>query len=323
MTAQTLIDRIQKLIEEEYNLLDKEIRKNLLSKRKEILEESRKLWDKAKVKPALDETVGNVVYVSKTNAYKYGRVDKLEKDIKKVMRVGAVTDIRNLEYHGKRIYQLEHNGMAWVYNQGYGLPITGGVKVPLIAQAVYSDFYGMSFDDRLKKNWDAYFDDIMGSVKRGLNQGYSYFQLGENIRSITDSSYGKALRIARTEAGRMQSMAYQDSLGLLDEVGAEYRKMWIATIDDATRRDHQEMDGKEADNRGIFHLPNGATGPAPRLTGDAASDINCRCSAIAIINGEKPTERRVRGEGIVPFETYSDRLRSGGNIPISALRDNR
>ena len=323
MTAQTLINQIDRLINAQYAALDRATRANLISVRKSVLAGAKSMWDKAAVTPFLSEETGVMTYVSRSEAFKYGRFEKLTEDVKGAVRVGAVTDIRNLEANGKRVYELQYNGYAWVYNQGYGLPVTSGVKVPLVAQAVYSDFYGNRFDALLRKHWERYADDILSTVRRDLNQGKSYFQLAKDIQKTTDQQYNRVLTVARTEAHRIQSMSYVDSLGLLDEVGAEYGQMWVATIDDKTRDDHREMDGQMADKNGIFHLPSGASGPAPGLTGNAADDINDRCTAVVIIDGQKPTERRIRGEGIVPFETFSQRLKDNGNIPLSALRKAR
>jgi len=317
MTAQTLIDQIQAIIEAELRTLDKKTLTNYVSIRRQVAAAARAMWDKVAVAPRYAVEVGAIRYVDRSEAFKYGRMAKLEGEIKGLARRGMLTDISNLQYHGMRVYELEHNGMAWVYNQAYGLPITGGVKVPLVAQAVYSDFSGRSFIGTLQKNWAAYADDIIALAHRELNQGASYSQIAREIVSLTDRSYSSSLRVAATETHRIQTMAFEDSLGLLDDVGADYGKMWVASLDSKTREDHQSMDGVEADGDGIFTLPDGSAGPGPGLTGEASQDINCRCTAVAIINGQKPTERRIRGEGIVPYKTYAEKF---GNVTITELR---
>jgi hypothetical protein len=320
MTAADLNKQIQKLIEAELRALDRETLTNYASVRRAVLAGARSMWDKAAITPRVSVETGATVYVDKSIAMKYGRFDKLTEEVRGVVKKGLLTDISNLEYHGKRVYELEYNGAAWVYNQGYGLPITGGVKVPLIASAVYSDFYGRSFEATLRKNWALYADDILAGITRELNLGHSYTQMARAIQARTDRAYSDSLRVAATEAHRIQSMAHEDSLGLLDELDVSYQKIWLATIDQTTRQDHQDMDGEPADDDGIFTLPDGATGPGPGLIGEPQHDINCRCVAITAINGERPTERLIRGEGIVPFETYTERLARGADIPMRELR---
>jgi SPP1 gp7 family putative phage head morphogenesis protein len=247
-------------------------------------------------------------------------MDKLNDLVKKETNKTATLDIINIEQNGVKIYTTQYNGYAWAYSQGYELPITGGAKVRLVSKSIYSDFSGMAFDKRVRKNLGAFADEILNTVTRGLNQGISYQKLATEITKATDRQYKNALVVARTEGGRIQSDAYLDSLALLDDVGATYEKLWHAAIDDKTRKVHQEMDGQKADKDGVFHLPSGSTGPAPRKTGVAKDDIQCRCSALTIINGENPKQRRIRGEGIVPYETYTQRLERGGEIPMRDIK---
>lgn len=328
MTAQDLFDEIQQLIQDELDKLDKATKANYLARRKAILEATRSVYDSATIKAHIDPAVGNMVYVSKAEALKYGRMDKLNDLVTEQAKLAGLTDISNLEKSGVKIYETGYDGYAWAYSQGYGLPITGGAKVKLVAQAVYSDFYGASFDKTIKKNLANWPDDIISMVTRELNQGSGYGKIAAKIVDSTNKEYWKALRVARTEGGRIGSKASLDSLALLDEVGAEYGKMWVHKIEGASksytpREDHIDMDGVEADDKGIFHLPSGATGPAPRMTGNPADDINCSCTEVTIINGEKPTERRIKGEGLVPFETYREREARGGSIPIREVRNAR
>ena len=117
----------------------------------------------------------------------------------------------------------------------------------------------------------------------------------------------------------MYSQATLDSESLLDEVGATYGKMWIKTPigSGGDRQDHFAMSGEMADDNGIFHLPSGASGPAPRLTGEPSEDINCACSHSIIINGERPENVRIRGRDVMPFDDYIKELEP---IRLSALR---
>jgi hypothetical protein len=321
MTAADLSKQIARLIEAELRKMDAATRVNYISVRKSVLAGAKSMWDVAAVTPRISTETGGLVYVDKSAAMKYGRFDKLTEEVKGITKKGLLTDISNLEYHGKRVYELQYTGDAWVYQQGYGLPITGGVKVPLVAKAVYSDFYGRSFEDTLRKNWALYADDILAGITRELNQGHSYTQMAKVIQARTDRSYADSLRVSATEAHRIQAMASVDTDALLDELEIPYRKIWLATIDQTTRQDHIDMDGEPADEDGIFTLPDDSTGPAPGLiNGPAGQNINCRCSYFKEIDGIKPTERRIRGEGIVPYETFTQRLERKADIPLRDLR---
>jgi len=328
MTVQDLYDKINALQAAHLDALDAEAKANYLARRRDILAATKEVWDAASIKAKLDPSIGNVMYVSKAEATKYGRLEKLNDLVTEQAKLAGKVDISNLEKGGIKIYETGYDGYAWAYSQGYELPITGGAKVKLVAAALYDDFYGATFDYTVRKNLSAWPSDIMGRITRALNQGRGYGDIAAQIKASTDTVYWKALRLARTEGGRIQSQAYVDSLALLDEVGAQHEQMWMHQIRGASksyepRESHIDMDGVMADERGVFHLPSGATGTAPRMTGNAADDINCSCVSVTIINGEKPTERRVRGEGIVPFETFREREARGGNIPILDVRNAR
>lgn len=321
-TAQDLFDFVDDMVEEELRALGKLTAAQHLELRKKILESTRNLWNKAGVDPRLDADVGNVIYVSKAEAMKYGRFELLSKEIAAEVKRQAALDIANFEISGTKIYENTYLGYKWAYDQGYGVRSRLGVTVKAVADAMYSDFYGKPFYDTVRENWQGFYDRMMADVLRNLNQGKSYTQMARDIQNMTDRSYSDAMRVAVTEGGRIESQAYLDGLAILDDSDIPYEKVWNSTIDDRTREDHQEMDGEAADSNGVFHLPGGATGPAPRMTGVAKQDINCRCFTTTIINGQRPTERRIRGEGIVPYETYKERLARNA-IPVREVRKSK
>jgi hypothetical protein len=320
MTAADMYAQIDALVEAAFAHTESLTTAEYAALRQKVLEATKSLWTVASIDPYLDETIGNMMYVDKAAAFKYGRFDKYSAYVKDEVRKQAILDMRNTEALGIDVYTTEYNGAAWVYQQGYGLPVTGGVKLPLVAKAVYSDFYGKTFAKTIKANLGKYAQTIIDATMRGLNQGHAYSKIAEVITEETNKAYNRAIVVARTEGGRIQSMAYLDSLGLLDATGTPYQKRWSSAIDNRTRESHIEMDGKYADKHGIFELPSGATGPAPRMTGSASEDIQCRCSAETIIDGVAPTERRIRGEGIVPYETFKQRLARGGAVPVTEIR---
>ena len=322
MTPANLNSQIERIVEGILNEWTKAERLAYSQRLEAILLATRDLWDKASITPQLDATVGNTIYVSRAEAFKYGRVAKLNELIADEMKKQGLVDISLLESRGLDIYQAEYNGQAWVYNQGYAIPVTAGAKVPLVASAIYSDFYGSTAIQTIKKNLDNTVVQMTGSITRALNQGRGYSAIARELSNITGIAFNRARTIATTEGGRIQSMAYLNSLAMLDEVGAEYVKQWLKKPNGAgktDREDHFYMDGREADKNGIFRLPSGATGPAPRLTGQASEDINCRCSTITVIDGMKPDEVRIQGD-VIPYEQYSKSIES---VKLSAIRKYR
>ena len=95
-------------------------------------------------------------------------------------------------------------------------------------------------------------------------------------------SADKTIRIVKTEADRVQRKARliqtEKAKGAAERLGMKLKKIWVATKDDRTRDRHAEMDGVEADDDGVFTLPDGVTTDGPGLSGVAEHDINCRCT---------------------------------------------
>lgn len=322
-TGEDLVKQLQRRIAENILENNREAQRIFITTRKSVLESVRSLWDSAAAtSPALDEATGNVRYVIKSEAFKYGRFEKLNEQLNRELASGRRKNIRALEKAMVEAYNTQYNGSAWVYNQAYGLPVISGARVRLVAEAVYSDFYGAQFDKFLDKHWTAYKDDILGEVRRGLNQGHSYSKIAKSIQPITDDTYAKALRVARTEAGRVQSIADLDSIDLLTQLGADVKKEWLKQANGPGRKnreDHWVMDGKQANDKGIFTLPSGAQGPAPRLTGSGSEDINCLCSMIKVINGERPAERRIDSETLIPFDEFE----RGSRVNVTDVRSEK
>jgi SPP1 gp7 family putative phage head morphogenesis protein len=316
MTYKQLLELLESYSAKTLRELERAIKSNHVATRRAALDTINRLWTAASNAP--DKTAaGNMAYVSRAEAIKYGRLEKMQSELAEIINKAKRADVRHVEAALKSTYIDRHTAETYLASAVHGYNVKGRIAAKLVANSVYSDFYGGRYDHFLAVNWSAYQDRILGAVNRGLNTGRSYTSLAAEIKDLSNRNYSDALRVARTEAGRVASEASLDSHGLLDELGVPYRKRWLATIDDRTRGDHQVMDGEYADGEGIFTLPSGYRAPAPRLSGNAADDINCRCDHILEFDNQAATERRVRGEGIVPYETYLDRLKREGAIPSS------
>jgi uncharacterized protein with gpF-like domain len=84
------------------------------------------------------------------------------------------------------------------------------------------------------------------------------------------------------------------------------QKRWVATKDDRTRDTHRDLDGTQIAPDAEFVSPSGAKALFPGQFGDPAEDVNCRCGHIWVVEGLEPKLMRVRGEGIVEYQTYRD-----------------
>lgn len=116
---------------------------------------------------------------------------------------------------------------------------------------------------------------ITAQVSRGISTGMTYKQVAKQLENENRIGYNRAIRIARTEGGRIQATATMHSMESAKEQGADVVKQWDATLDARTRDSHAKLDGevRELDRR----FSNGLMFPHDPH-GEAAEVINCRCS---------------------------------------------
>ena len=114
-----------------------------------------------------------------------------------------------------------------------------------------------------------------------------------------------AMMVARTEMFRAFSLAQSRAEDICEENDLNLDWIWLATLDSRTRPAHGALDGQKKDKE-----PNGWYSPqvgwvrGPHQSGVASFDINCRCTVMAIYDGELPAERYERGRGVVSWKTY-------------------
>lgn len=135
---------------------------------------------------------------------------------------------------------------------------------------------------------------IVMEVERGITEGRSLDRVRDDIQVLltasgTDRWRNRAMTVARTETiGAVNAGVFRGA-----ELEAEQRgdvapfKVWISTDDSLTRPTHVEADGQRTLLREPFRV-----GGAPLLfpgdpRGPAAEVINCRCSLLPIVLGDR------------------------------------
>lgn len=99
----------------------------------------------------------------------------------------------------------------------------------------------------------------------------------------------RAATVARTEAGGALSAGRWDSqVVLAEDLGGEWERVWLATLDTRTRVAHAAADGQRAGVAEPF-----VVGGEPLLypgvpTGSAGNVINCRCDTLLVPAGSSP-----------------------------------
>lgn len=117
-----------------------------------------------------------------------------------------------------------------------------------------------------------------------------------------------AMMVARTETHRAISMGFLKTEEKCRENNLEIDFYWCATLDGKTRPEHGALDGKMKDaEKGGWYVPSIGYVAGPGLSGRASFDINCRCCVIPRPRSIGLSDvRRIKGEGIQPYKTYTD-----------------
>ena len=162
--------------------------------------------------------------------------------------------------------------------QGQGIPLVIPIDQEQIVAAIQHETklsenlytaLGRDTKDLSKK--------IAGEISRGISRGMMYSEIARNIAAYGRIPKNNAMRIARTEAHRIQTKAAMDAQWKAKGRGADVVKQWDSTLDGRTRDSHRQVDGeiRELDEKfsnGLLY-PGDPSGPASEV-------VNCRCALL-------------------------------------------
>lgn len=199
------------------------------------------------------------------------------------------------------------------YGSWYALEGITGVNLDMnmlpeayIKELVHRPVKGQRFSSRLYKYRKKLAKEVNAALLNAARTGKSYAVAAKNISELTEASYKRALRIARTEGGRVQSTTKQRSYVKAKKKGVDLQKKWMSTLDKKTRDTHQHLDGQVVDVEDKFES-DGYEADGPRLFGVAYQDVNCRCTDVAVVNGIAPELRTNNEYGeTFPYENYKE-----------------
>ena len=140
-------------------------------------------------------------------------------------------------------------------------------------------------------------------ITQGFIMGKTIDEMVADIQSVMQNSEYFAERIARTEATRCMNTA--DYLAAVDaqQQGIELGRIWQATLDRRTRDAHAELDGKRVGMDEPFEMSDGDSGMFPGDFSDPGNVINCRCTVVYEVDGERPQLRRTE-DGVGMWQSY-------------------
>jgi SPP1 gp7 family putative phage head morphogenesis protein len=263
--------------------------------------------------------------LTRSQAAQFIRQSRIKEEIERVMRPYLLQSRDIIEQGALFGFDTSHLQHAWAIEQAVGVSMGfGAVSDTAVRAAVglggtFEELRGIlstreiaRHQDIMERAFRKYERDTVRKIGqelgRGIIQGESIPKLNRRLRDkAIVQSYHSAERIARTETLRALSIGARVSYEQAGDFGVTVEQTWDATLDDRTRPDHATMDGRVKNNEtGLFeNTPWGQPTPGPHETDIAEQDINCRCQIGGNVGNISPRVRRIRDEGIRPYQTFT------------------
>lgn len=170
----------------------------------------------------------------------------------------------------------EDGFMSALYSmQQQGVPLIFPIDQSQVVAAIQTDSkISEGLYTRLGKDVGELKKTISSEVARGIATSMSYSQIAKNINRAADIGLHRAMRITRTEGGRIQNKAAMDAMYKARDNGADVMKKWSAFLDARTRPSHLRVDGEIRE----LEKPFSNKLMYPKDPSGGASEVcNCRC----------------------------------------------
>ena len=194
--------------------------------------------------------------------------------------------------------------------QGQGVPLILPLnQEQMISAITLNSKLSAPLYNTLGYNIDYLKISVMAELSRGIAQRLSYAEIARNLSATTKVDFNKTLRIARTEAHRIQQESTYNLQVKAKEKGAKILKQWDSTLDMKTRPTHRELDGQTIGVTEYFKNSNGKA-LCPGGFDNPAEDCNCRCCLVQVAEWELSDDEFTKMNGVTNelqhFESIDD-----------------
>lgn len=256
-----------------------EVEKLMLDYEKQCLKDLQKTYTEAlaDVKRKLRDLLGREETQSVVYQVNFQRT--LEEQLQSALdrlksgSITSVSDFLNKTY--------EDSYLGTIYGiQGQGIPVNIGIDHDQLARTINRRTDTMQFSQRLYDNVDKLGVNFKSQMSRGIANNSTYSKIAKQLAMESEANYKQAMRIVRTEGGRVKSEAKLNSMKKAKDEGADIVKQWDATFDSKTRAEHRFLDGQIKEIDEPFVDSQGREAQAPHKFGIASMDVNCRCIVV-------------------------------------------
>lgn len=263
--------------------VDSKVEKLISGYEKDLLRQYKRALEEIKKKiAAMYERYGDSVKYE--DLIIYNRLTNLEKEIADQVKLLTNENIKTITRGLKEFYAENYYRTAYALESSLSVRLGYGVlNSKVIEASLLNPLDRITWKGRLQEHAQFFVKQIRQELTQGLIQGQGYGTIARTIQDKTGLTATKVLRIVRTEGHRVQNAARVASFSkgevAAQRLGIESVRTWVHSGNPREpRKDHIQMDGVEADDEGIFTLPDGTTTEGPGLTGIAEHDINCGCT---------------------------------------------
>ena len=168
---------------------------------------------------------------------------------------------------------VEDSGSAAL--EDLGLAMAFDVKEPLAVQ--FLEDRTQRFAERVTETtWK----ELQGTLAEGINGGESIKELSARVEGVM----GERIRSSATTIARTEVVGASNGGTLLGWQQSEVvtGKRWLSALDERTRESHVAAHGQTVGVDEDFVVGAGR-GPMPGQMGVAGEDVNCRCTATAVL----------------------------------------
>ena len=252
-----------------------------------------------------------------------------QRDFQKSLKTqidGFLKDLNSKQYATMTEY------MEDCYKNGYlgamysihkqGIPIISPIDQKKVTKAMFTDSkISKKLYTKLGEDVEVLKKRIANNLSRGIATASEYKVIARNIAADSNVGFNRAMRIARTEGGRISNESAYDASIAAKEKGADVLKSWDAALDGRTRESHARVDGeiRELDEK----FSNGLKYPGDS-SGGAAEVVNCRCALLqrakwALDDGDFTkmnnfTKKLETFESPASYEEFKKGFFSDGNV---------
>lgn len=260
------------------NKRQKEVQQSMLEDEKKVLDKLEQSY-----KSALDEINAKItILMNRDDADMQNVIYQVEYQKALQTQVQGILDqlhANKFETISEYLTQSYTNGyVGTMYDlHGQGVPLILPINQEQVVAAIQHETkLSTSLYASLGKDTRRLSKQIASEISRGISSASTYSEIARNIGLQSKIPFNNAMRIARTEAHRIQSKATADAQHRAKEKGADILKQWDAFLDGATRPSHKTLDGQIRELDEPFEV-NGEEVMQPGYFGLASEDCNCRC----------------------------------------------